>query len=396
LTGEERTVVARRELGNWGKFKSFFKPRNGVVRWLLIIGAVLVAFFILASSVLVYADSRHRGEMFPTTTVLGVDITGMSKEEAVTAVTEQAVTPLMSPLTIQFRGKQWVLNPSELGLQIDVQKLVDQAYGMGWDDWFLARAFRRAFNAPKDITIGLEYSTSRDAISKKLDSIAAEINRDVKDASLDFNSQTGALKMHPSQDGILMDVEASLAAVEGALVSENRVIEPVVNITAPSVSSNDVKTVIVIDIMGNSLKWYNQDSLVKTYSVATGQPKYPTPLGKFYVIRKDANPVWVNPNVEWSKTMPPKIDPGPENPLGMRAIVTSAGGGTVLIHGTANLTPGLYSHGCIRMANASVVELFDNVNVGTPIFIWTSSPVPAPPPSQGPPIGPENPGLGSG
>jgi lipoprotein-anchoring transpeptidase ErfK/SrfK len=386
--------MPRRELSNWAKFKSFFRPRSGIMRWLMITGAVVLAFFIMSSSVLVYADSRHQGEMFPTTTVLGVDITGMSKEEAVAQVTDKAVTPLMSPLTIQFRGKQWVLKPSELGLQIDVQKLVDEAYNMGWGGSFLERAYRRAFNSPKDISIGLEYSTSRDVIRKKLDGIAAEINRDVKEASLDFNYQTGALKMHPSQDGLLMDVDASLEAVEAALVSENRVVEPVVAVTPPSVSSNDVKTVIVIDIMGNSLKWYNQDSLVKTYSVATGQPKYPTPLGKFYVIRKEANPTWINPNVEWSKTMPPRIDPGPDNPLGVRALVTSAAGGTVLIHGTANLTPGLYSHGCIRMANSSVLELFDNVNVGTPIFIWTSSPVPPPPPSQGPPVGPENPGLG--
>jgi len=388
--------MSRRELSNWDKFKSFFKPRSGIVRWLMIVGGALLCFFILASSVLVYADSQHHGEMFPSTAVLGVDITGMSKEEAITAITEDAVKPLMTPLTIEFRGKQWVLNPAELGLQIDVQKLVDQAYGMGWNNSVVERIFRRAFNQPKDINIGLEYSTSRDVIVQKLNGIAAEITRDVKDASLDFNNQTGVLKMHPSQEGILMDVDASLVAVEQGLVSENRVVQPVVSVTKPATSSDDVKTVIVIDIMGNSLKWYNQDSLVKTYSVATGQPKYPTPLGKYYVIRKEANPVWINPNVEWSKTMPPRIDPGLDNPLGVRALVTSAAGGTVLIHGTANLTPGLYSHGCIRMANSAVMELFDNASVGTPVFIWTSKPVPPPPASQGPVVGPENPGLGAG
>jgi lipoprotein-anchoring transpeptidase ErfK/SrfK len=386
--------MPRRDLSNWDKFKSFFKPRSGVVRWLLIVGVFLLGFFVIASSVLVYADSRHRGEMFPTTTVLGVDITGMSRDEAIAAVNEQAVRPLMQPLTIQFRGKQWVLNPSELGLQIDVPQMVDKAYGMGWNDSVVERIYRRTFNRPKNITIDLEYSSSRDAILQKLDAIAAEINRDVRDASLDFNFQTGALKMHPSQDGIAMDVEASLAAVNAGLVSENRVIEPVVKITKPNVSSDDVKTVLVVDIMGHTLKWYNQDVLVDWFAVATGMPKYPTPLGKYYIIRKDPNPTWINPNVEWSKNMPPKIDPGPDNPLGVRALVTSAAGGTVLIHGTANLTPGLYSHGCIRMANASILKLFDNVSVGTPVFIWTSSPVPPPPPDQGPAVGPENPGLG--
>lgn len=388
--------MPRKKLSNWEKFRSFLKPRSGLVRWALIVAGVVVAFFILASSVLVYADSRHRGEMFPNTTVLGVDITGMTREEAAEAVTELAVKPLMMPFTLDFRGRQWTLNPAELGLQVDVEALVEQAYSAGWSDSVFERAFRRAFDRPKNIEIGLECFMSNEAVMQKLDSIASEINQEVRDASLGFDFQTGALDFNPSQDGLWMDVEATLQALQSSLCSSDRTLEPVVAVTPPNLSSDDVKTVLVVDIMGNTLKWYNQDSLVKTYYVATGEPKYPTPLGKYYIIRKEENPVWINPNVEWSKDMPPRIEPGPENPLGVRALVTSAAGGTVLIHGTANLTPGLYSHGCIRMANWAVLELFDHVNVGTPLFIWTSRPIPPPPPEEGEPVGPEDPGLGGG
>lgn len=388
--------MPRKKLSNWNKLKSFLKPRSGLVRWTMIVAGVLLVFLVLASSVLVYADSRHRGEMFPNTVVLGVDITGMTREEAVQVVSEQAVKPLMTPLTMDFRGKQWVVDPAELGLQIDVEALVDQAYRSGWENSVVERIYRRAFNQPKNISIGLEYSLNRETVVQKLNGIAAEIDQEVRDASLDFDFQTGVLVFHSSRDGLWMDVEATMQSLQDALLSEDRVLQPAVAVTQPSLSSDDVQTVLVVDIMGNTLKWYNKDTLAKTYYVATGQPKYPTPLGKYYIIRKEANPVWINPNVEWSKTMPPRIEPGPDNPLGERALVTSAAGGTVLIHGTSNLTPGLYSHGCIRMANWAVVELFDSVNVGTPVFIWTSKPVPPPPPDQGPPVGPENPGLGAG
>ena len=388
--------MPRRNLSNWDKIKSMIKPRSGLMRWgLIVLGAVLT-LLILASSVLVYADTRHRGEMFPNTVVLGVDITGMERDEAMEAVTEQAVKPLMEPLVLEFRGQQWTLNPSELGLDVDVGSLVDQAYDMGWDNSVFERAFRRAFNRPKNINIGLECFMDNDALMQKLSAIAAEIAQEVRDASLSFDFQTGDLAFTPSQDGLWMDVEATMQAVQATLCQEDRLLEPVVAVTPPALSSDDVKTVLVVDIMGNSLSWYNQDTLVKTYYVATGEPKYPTPLGKFYIIRKEDNPVWINPNVEWSKDMPPRIEPGPGNPLGVRALVTSAAGGTVLIHGTNNLVPGLYSHGCIRMANWAVLDLYDNVNVGTPLFVWTSSPVPEPPPEEGAPVGPEDPGLGDG
>ncbi|RJP27073.1 MAG: hypothetical protein C4536_14355 [Actinobacteria bacterium] len=388
--------MPRKKLSNWDKVKSLIKPRSGVVRIALVVLGGVLAFMILASSVLVYADSRHRGEMFPNTMVLGVDITGMTKEEAVAAVTEQAVEPLMKPFSLQFHGSEWTMDPAELGLQIDVEMLVNQAYEQGWQGSVFERAFRRAFDRPKNISIGLECFMNNDAVIQQLNAIAAEIDREVRDASLAFDFETGDLAFSPSQDGLWVDVDATLQLVQSSLCSQNRAIEPIVAVTPPNLSSDDVKTVLVVDIMGNTLSWYSQDTLVKTYYVATGEPKYPTPLGKYYIIRKEENPVWINPNVEWSKDMPPRIEPGPSNPLGVRALVTSAAGGTVLIHGTANLTPGLYSHGCIRMANWAVLELFDNVNVGTPLFIWTSRPVPAPPPEEGEPIGPEDPGLGQG
>ncbi len=388
--------MARRRLSNWEKLKSFVLPRNGLARWALVVLGCALALMLISSSLLVYADARHRGEMFPNTVILGVDVTGMTREEAVEAVTEQAVRPLMLPLTLQFRGEQWVLDPAELGLEVDVESLVQQAYDEGWNRSVFERAFRRAFNRPGDINIGLECYMDAHALKEKLSAVAADIDQEVRNASLDFDFQTGKLTFHPSRDGLWMDVDATAQLVQSALCGENRVLEPVVAVTPPSLSSDDVKTVLVVDIMGNTLRWYDKDTLVKTYYVATGEPKYPTPLGKFYIIRKEENPVWINPNVEWSKNMPPRIEPGPDNPLGVRALVTSAAGGTVLIHGTKNLVPGLYSHGCIRMSNQAILELFDHVSVGTPLFIWTSRPVPPPPPEQGAPVGPEDPGLGQG
>ncbi|WP_287154236.1 L,D-transpeptidase/peptidoglycan binding protein [Candidatus Solincola tengchongensis] len=387
--------MSRQRMSNWKKLLSFLAPKSGVARWAFLLLAALGVFLLAASTVTVLADSRHRGEMFPNTVVLGIDVTGMTREEAVARVKEEAVAPLMTPLTLSFRGRQWVIDPRELNLHVDAEALVDLAYRTGWERSVFERALRRAFNRPLDINIGLEYSLDRDLLTRKLNAVAAEIYCEVVNASLNFDFSTGKLTFHPSRDGLRMDVEATLRVVEEALLSPNRIVEPVVAVTPPSLKSEDVQTVLVVDIMGNTLKWYNKDTLIKTYYVATGEPKYPTPLGKFYIIRKEANPVWINPNTEWSKNMPPRIEPGPDNPLGARALVTSAAGGTVLIHGTKNLVPGLHSHGCIRMANWAIIELFDHVNVGTPVFIWTSKPVPLPPPEEGPPVGPEDPGLGA-
>ena len=117
-------------------------------------------------------------------------------------------------------------------------------------------------------------------------------------------------------------------------------------------------------------------TLVKSYSVATGQlDLYPTPLGHFEIIAKRLNPTWYNPALDtWGKDEPAIIPPGPDNPLGTRAMDLSAPG--IRIHGTLNdASIGHWaSHGCIRMHIPDSEALYPLVPVGTPVFIIGTPP----------------------
>ena len=86
-------------------------------------------------------------------------------------------------------------------------------------------------------------------------------------------------------------------------------------------------------------------------------------------MQKERNPSWSNPGSSWATGMPSYIAPGPGNPLGTRAMATSASG--VLIHGTpSSWSIGQnVSHGCIRMYMKDVEQLFEMVDVGTPVYI---------------------------
>ena len=82
------------------------------------------------------------------------------------------------------------------------------------------------------------------------------------------------------------------------------------------------------------------------------------------------NPAWSVPNSAWAGTLAGKAGPGgvPENPLKARWMGIFDGAG---IHGT-DQTYSLgtaASHGCMRMAIPDVIELYDQVPVGAPIYI---------------------------
>ncbi|MGZ8782530.1 MAG: L,D-transpeptidase family protein [Gaiellaceae bacterium] len=136
----------------------------------------------------------------------------------------------------------------------------------------------------------------------------------------------------------------------------------------PQSTRASIGDVIVIRRGSNKLNLYDGMKLRRTFGVATGASQYPTPLGRFEVIVKWRNPWWYPPQSDWAKDAKP-IPPGPGNPLGTRWMGISAP--AVGIHGTPDPASIGYSvsHGCIRMLIPEVEWLFNQVEIGTPVYI---------------------------
>lgn len=120
---------------------------------------------------------------------------------------------------------------------------------------------------------------------------------------------------------------------------------------------------IVINLPGRSLALYDGDTKIRLYPVALGKPYTPTPAGYYKIQSKEKNPTWTDPSNPGNY-----IPSGPYNPLGYRWMQIKGNYG---IHGTNNPSSiGTYaSNGCIRMLEENVEELFDLVEIGTPVEI---------------------------
>jgi len=116
---------------------------------------------------------------------------------------------------------------------------------------------------------------------------------------------------------------------------------------------------IVISIPDHKLVLFNGSQVLKIYDVAVGKSSTPSPEGEFKIINHVKNPTWYGP-----KTIMP---PGKNNPLGTRWMGLSVKG--YGIHGT-NVPSSVgkaASHGCFRMRQADLEELFDLVDVGVTV-----------------------------
>jgi lipoprotein-anchoring transpeptidase ErfK/SrfK len=108
--------------------------------------------------------------------------------------------------------------------------------------------------------------------------------------------------------------------------------------------------------------------------VAIGRPQWPTPTGKFTINQMIENPdfiVFDFNNPEGSKDRG-RIAPGIGNPLGLRWIGFAYDHGWAIgFHGTqkTEVLGQAVSHGCVRMSNPDVVQMFARVKLGTPVIV---------------------------
>ncbi len=113
---------------------------------------------------------------------------------------------------------------------------------------------------------------------------------------------------------------------------------------------------IVVSIPHRKLALIDNGKVIRVFDTAVGAAKSPSPVGDFTIVTRIPNPTYYAPG---------KVTrPGKSNPLGTRWLgLTVKGYG---IHGTN--VPGSIgkaaSHGCIRMRNTDVEELFELVSVG--------------------------------
>jgi lipoprotein-anchoring transpeptidase ErfK/SrfK len=111
---------------------------------------------------------------------------------------------------------------------------------------------------------------------------------------------------------------------------------------------------------------YRGKTVVAKYPIAVGKKGWETPIGDFKVLTKEENPIFK------SFKTGVVIEPGPDNPLGVRWIGIWTDGKTQLgFHGTdqPELIGKAVSHGCIRMHNKDVTALYAYVQMGTAVTV---------------------------
>ncbi|WP_455297003.1 L,D-transpeptidase [Brucella pituitosa] len=131
---------------------------------------------------------------------------------------------------------------------------------------------------------------------------------------------------------------------------------------------------VIVDPHNKHLYFVESPTTVRRYGIAVGKTGYSW-RGNATIERKAKWPAWHPTDDMHAETpgLPKRIEPGPANPLGARALYLFSDGRDTLyrIHGTNEpWTIGTEaSSGCIRMLNEDIIKLYEKVKIGATVQV---------------------------
>jgi lipoprotein-anchoring transpeptidase ErfK/SrfK len=345
------------------------------MRTRLIIFAAFIAFLALGGVAGAYlVDRSHKGKIADGVKVNGVSIGGLTRAQAERKLSQTLLTPLDRPVKIHYKDRTFTLTQKAASIGIDIRGSVDRALKRSQEGGMFERAWRSVRNESLNTELAAEVTWNRPAIDKLVKRVRKAVDRAPVNASVDLSK--GEVDPKPSKTGRRVKYNTLAKEVERTLLHPGNTdsVRVQTAVVQPKVTTKDLvkkyPSVIIVDRGAFKLTLYKNLKPAKTYGIAVGQVGLETPAGLYHIENMAVNPAWHVPNSDWAGDLAGKVIPAgdPGNPIKSRWMGIYAGAG---IHGTSDdgSIGTAASHGCIRMHIPDVEELYEQVSVGTPVYI---------------------------
>ncbi len=318
-------------------------------------------------------DNAQKDKIADGVTIGGVDVGGMDEAEAKQAVERQLLAPLRHSIRVGYAGNAWDLPGATLHVHANLDRATEEALAESREGGFPGRLVRYVTGGSLEKQVPADVTYSHAAVNRFVRRVAVAVDREARDATVEPTPDS--LSVVKAKDGRkLRDVLLARQLNAAVLNADaNHAISARTHATKPKVTTGEVAAAypsyLTLDRGTFTLRLWKHLKLAKSYTVAVGQEGLETPEGLYHIQEKQENPSWHVPDSAWAGSLAGQvIPPGPEDPIKARWMGIFEGAG---IHGTDETWSlgSAASHGCVRMSIPDVIELYPQVEVGTPIYI---------------------------
>ncbi|MGI8728562.1 MAG: peptidoglycan binding domain-containing protein, partial [Solirubrobacteraceae bacterium] len=158
-----------------------------VTRIAIIVAASLVVLTGAGFGALAWADAGANGKLTAGASVAGVDVGGLTRDDAVKRVRARFGSLVKRPVTVEMVDKEYTLKADKAGVRADVESAVDRAYATGREGSFISRGWRElsgeAVVAKEKVPIAVDRSAVRAFVAR----IKRKEQRDPVDAEMQLS-----------------------------------------------------------------------------------------------------------------------------------------------------------------------------------------------------------------
>jgi hypothetical protein len=301
----------------------------------------------------------------------GVDLSGMTQEQAEAALTAALQEPLARDFVLSASGIRFHLTMVQAKLSFDAHATAKHALAA------TPAPPPAGGGASAGVDVPLVLRHSRLAVRAFVATVAKRVYHAPRDAHLRMTVRRMVVShsrpgLRLASKTVTKQVDAALDVAPVGLVGR-ALRSKLVSVKAPvtyKVLQRRYPRVITVDRDNFTLRLFRNLRPWKRYGIAVGMAGLDTPAGTYRIQDKQVDPAWHVPNSPWAGSLAGQVIPGgaPDNPLKARWLGIANGVG---IHGTAEdwSIGSRASHGCIRMHVSDVIDLYPRVPVGTPVLI---------------------------
>ena len=203
----------------------------------IIVAAVasLIILFLLA---LLIDSTLYHGKVHAGVTVSGVQLGGLTPEEAKAALDLRVKETQKSPITLTSGNKEWTVAPEDVGTKVDTAATVATAMGASRESNFLADRFRGFVMYFKDKAIPLDGTIDGAKVDQIVDDLSRSLDVPPINAGLVFDGPR--IKIVKGQKGRIVDREALASQLKNVLLTLHATELPVpMAVKDPTVQADD-------------------------------------------------------------------------------------------------------------------------------------------------------------
>lgn len=218
--------------------KSLLKSKKNIII------SIIVILAIIAGSITAYVISiqkkveKWNNKIYPNVYVENVDLSGMTKDEAIKILNEKVKEPVQNKkLTVKAADKSIEIKYSDLSPDYNINETVDEAMKYGKDLNLFEKNSLIDGHTKKELKLNFKYDQSK--LADYENKLSEMVNQEAKNATINLSG--GSINIVDGQDGRAIEKEKMINLVKEAINANpeaNTVIEVPVDIIKPKVTKD--------------------------------------------------------------------------------------------------------------------------------------------------------------